>query len=240
MKASLQANPTFGLTLLAIASSALLSSGEVKALTLVTSRAAIGATDFIDWGQLGTSFTIVNDPIQVTSNLGEVVTVSKGISSPSQIRVQGNSWNGNFANQDNLLFTNTVSNAINPISLFNFSNGILAGGLQIQPSVYGSFTARIQAFDTANSSLGFFDVIGSSTDEGNNSAIFIGVTSDTPIAKLSYSIISPLLANGVSDFSINRFDFKPVPAPLPILGVAAALSYSRQMRKRINANRSQA
>ncbi|MEY4352663.1 MAG: hypothetical protein RLZZ609_904 [Cyanobacteriota bacterium] len=67
----------------------------------------------------------------------------------------------------------------------------------------------------------------------NNSASFIGVTSDTPISSLSLSVLSA--TNYRADFAFNRFDFTPVPGPLPALGACAAFGFSRKLRGRINA-----
>ena len=157
-------------------------------------------------------------------------------SGPFQRRDQNNGWSGNFAPGDALLFTNAFTQDINQITLTGFDGpGIVSGGAQIQANFYGNFVARIEAFDATNVSLGFFDVNGLSSGAGNNSAPFIGVTSDTPITSLSLSVLSARAYK--SSFAINRFDFSPVPGPLPILGAGAAFGFSRKLRSRIKAAR---
>ena len=72
-------------------------SGPAQAsLSLVTSRSALGGTDFIDWGQLGGPFTVVPGPVNVVSNLGVVVGVNDA-GNIMERRDQGNGWAGNFA-----------------------------------------------------------------------------------------------------------------------------------------------
>ncbi|MFM7641790.1 MAG: hypothetical protein ACKO45_09600 [Cyanobium sp.] len=214
------------------------SAGQAyAALSLVTSRTVLNGIDFIDWAQLGAPFTNVPNPFTATSNLGDTITVSMAAANSFERRNQNNGWSGHFAPGDALLWTRSPSNSntLNPITLIGFDGpGIYAGGTQIQANFFGGFVARVEAFDASSTSVGFFDVNGSSTGAGDNSAIFIGVTNDTPIASLSFSLLSA--TNSPADFAINRFDFTPVPGPLPVFGAAAAFGFSRKLRGRIRAS----
>ncbi len=167
------------------------------------------------------------------------MTVNKAVTGNFQKRVQGSTTgrNGAFAPGDAILYTFDSSDAINPLTITGFEGpGISAGGLNIQADQWGQFTARIEAFDATSTSLGFFDVVGTSSNTPNT-APFIGVTSDTPIASLLFSVVAG--GNGArASYAINQFDFTPVPGPLPVLGAGAAFGFSRKLRGRVKATRS--
>jgi hypothetical protein len=76
--------------------------------------------------------------------------------------------------------------------------------------------------------LGSWTKAGTASSDGDNSAIFIGIRSDsTDINKIVFSLDDG--GNGsTSDFGINRFDFNagpaaavPEPATLTLLGLGA-------------------
>jgi len=209
------------------------------ALILVTNRAALNGNDFIDWRTAGSEYTQLGNPFNITSNLGDIVTVSKALSGNFERRDQSSGWNGNFAPGDAVLWTQNSSNNTNPISIFDFNgSGVSAVGTQIQADFFGTFVARIEAFDVNNNSLGFFTVNGNSTSDGDNSAIFIGVRStDTPIARIAFSLDSA--TQDIGDFAINRVDFDnrvteiPEPATLAVFGLMAAGAFG--VRRRLKA-----
>jgi hypothetical protein len=197
-------------------------AGAAGAQTLVTSRAGLGGTDYIDWGVLGPSSTTVVQPFTILSNGGLSVEVSKTISATNfERRDQGTGWFGNFAPGDHLLWTADSNQTFNNPVLLDFpGSGILAGGAQIQADFFGDFVARIEIFDALGNSLGFFTESGTSTSAGDNSAIFIGVSSSTAFDKLAFSLDSAF-NNSISDFAINQVDFTPatqgVPEPATML-----------------------
>ena len=80
------------------------------------------------------------------------------------------------------------SSTSGPLNL-DFSSPVQAVGAQIQADVDGLFTATIGAYDSNDSLLNSFTVTGLSTNAGDNSAIFIGLsdTSNT-IAAVDFSI----------------------------------------------------
>jgi hypothetical protein len=78
------------------------------------------------------------------------------------------SWDGNFTAGDPVLYTANGG----PID-FIFSSPIAGFGDQIQSATFGAFTARIEAFNAANVSLGVFTVTGNSTDHNDGSAVFL-------------------------------------------------------------------
>jgi hypothetical protein len=210
------------------------------ALIFVSSRSALGGNDYVDWGTLGPNGTPVSNPFNITSNLGDTLTVSMVATGNFERRDQSLGWNGNFAPGDALLWTNTSNNSNNPISVFNFDVGVAAVGTQIQANFFGGFVARIEAFDAGNNSLGFFTVNGLSTWAGDNSAIFLGVRSTTtPIARIAFSLDSA--SSNLADFAINRLDFDsnltviPEPATLAVFGLMAAGVFGVRRRMKATA-----
>jgi hypothetical protein len=190
-------------------------------LTEFTNRGALGANDFIDWSQLGPAFTLVPNNSAVSSNLGLSAVISNAVpfgGNGFEIRVQtSGGWAGNFAPGDFVLWTHDTTGVTADIA---FNNAIFGAGAQIQRDNFGEFTAEIQAFGPSHILLGFFTELGNSTSNGDNSAIFLGVTSDTPITGISYFLSGA--EGGDAGFAINRLDLVttavPEPATMLLLG----------------------
>jgi hypothetical protein len=221
---------------LAISACVLACGSEARAsIKLVTSRSLLNGSDFIDWGQFTHEYQLINNPTHAVSNRGDVVMVSQLLPYPfMRLTELYGAGQGNFAPWDPVLYTNNYDWRRNPIMLTEFDGlGIVAGGLQIRSNYYGRFVARVEAFDDGGNSLGFFDANGVSNTAGDNSGLFIGVTGDSPIVSLAFSIISDNMLP--VSYSVNRFEFTPVPGPgpMPLLGVAAGFGFSRSLRRRI-------
>lgn len=203
------------------------ASVSANALTLVTNRAAIGQTDFIDWGQFGATFNPVADNSMGLSNTGNTrFRVSDG--DGLERRDQGNGWSGNFAQRDRLIWTRDSGSSLS----LRFSNTMFAAGAQIQRDTYGAFTATIEAFDALGDSLGSFNVAGNSDGASDNSAIFVGVASaQGDIARLVYT-----MDGGQSqgdDFAINEVALNqcvPEPGTIAALGLGALVLLRRKRK----------
>jgi hypothetical protein len=183
------------------------TADAAQALTLVTSRVGLGGNDAIKWSQLGSANTAVSNPFTATSDSG--LTATGTIPTGILARVdQDNGWNGSFAPGDAVLWTNANPG---PLSL-EFSTAVAGVGAQIQANYYGSFTGVIEAFNTGGFSLGSFTLGGTVTNAKDNSAIFLGVLSDTAdIKKLVFNIND----TPVADFAINQLSLKTNAAPVP-------------------------
>lgn len=184
-------------------------------ISLETSRAGLAGTDNLDWGDLGPSFAGVSNPFSIVSNNGRTVTVSQATGTFLRVD-QNNGWAGNFAPGDRLLWTQ----AGGPVTIdFSFGSALEAFGLQIQGDYFGSFVAQLEAFDSGGASLGAVTENGFSSSDANNSAIFIGIKSDSTGTDFSKITISLTAGFVPTDFAVNQADFTPTSStgavPLP-------------------------
>ena len=206
---------------------ALFTDAAQADLTLVTTRAALGADEVVNWEVLGQPYISIPNPISVISTPSTVppdsvavcglvtfscrvgVTVSK-TSDPFELLIQGDgsSWSGDFPQGDDLLFTgrNFVGG---PITL-DFNVPVSGAGTQIQAAGGNrlvssfSFLATIEAFDSLGNSLGSFTTTGLSTFGSiNKSATYLGVVSDS--ANIAKVTINGEKAPGTG-FAIDQLD----------------------------------
>jgi hypothetical protein len=188
----------------------MLASAAAQAQTLVTSRAALGATGFFDWSVLGVSGTIVASPtsaIAGTTTGGITATVSKEDVGPLARLDQGLGWGpGNFANGDALLLTNSA----NSYMRIAFSSAVSGVGAQIQSDEYGAFTGILRVFNGATL-LTTFNLAGNSTIV-ENSAIFLGVQGAS-ITAIEYDITNDEPNSRM--FAINRLSIQSTVVPEP-------------------------
>jgi hypothetical protein len=203
-------------------------------VVLVTTRPGIGGNDFLDWGSLGPSGTVVPNPLIAQTNNGMSVTVADAFGLTMERRDQPIGWGGNFSPGEELLWTQGNNG---PMTLI-FDSLIVAAGANIQANFYGLFGARLEAFDGGGNSLGAVTRNGNSTADNDGSAIFIGIADANGLATIKKIVFSLDYANfgTTGDFAINRVELKtvagnqgpqvPEPGALALLagfGVAGAL-----------------
>ena len=199
------------LILTATAVIALASVSVLSADTTVGTITRAGYNDSVDWGQLGACNQSVAPTFNATSVGGLTVTgseasghVEEDIQSPPGCSYDG--WSGNFAPGANLLWTaQSLGAGSGPITL-GFSSPVSGAGLQIQPDAIGAFTAEIDAYDGATL-LGTFLENGVSTENGDNSAIFIGIN-DLSAPDITSVVIGVL---GNNNFSVNQLSLLTTP-----------------------------
>ncbi|MEH2446258.1 MAG: hypothetical protein V7K18_10865 [Nostoc sp.] len=225
----------------------------VKAVTLVTSRAIFGSNDGIDWSSLGKVFNpFAPDPSAFLPNSFSAVSkggLALGVTLP-QVNDSGitppfvfqtsfipKGIPTNFADGDFLLLT-----GFNPRSGFpavgnpgpltiSFDQPVFGAGTQIAVDDILEFNAFVSAFDSANNLLGTFSVPGTSSVTLDNSALFLGIRSET--ANISRLVFSTSESNRA--FAINRVSIIAVPEPnYPVailaFGVSGAILRVRQRR----------
>jgi hypothetical protein len=197
-----------------------------QALTLVTSRSALAGNDLLDWSSLGKVF----DPFRPNpadflpnsfaamseSGLGLNVNIppppEPGITPPFVFQTLPIPFGipTNFASGDFVLFAGATPRTFpspgNPGPLtIAFSTPVLGAGTQIAVDDASSFTGFVSAFDRDNNLLETFSALGTSSLALDNSALFLGVRSDTPnISKLVYSSSTAQRALGINSVSLVR------------------------------------
>jgi len=173
--------------------------------SLVTSRPA--GSDSVDWSQLGSSSTTITNPFSFTT-AGGVQGTGSYASGTGMLLLEGSGWGGNFAPGEYLNW-----NQGNGLITLNFANGYTEIGAQIQADSFDGFTAQICDVN------GCFTEGGWSDGSNNGSAIYLGISSSTPITWVTFS-----LTNGGSDFAINGLTLgdesaaTPEPSSLILLG----------------------
>jgi hypothetical protein len=238
-------------TLAALTATLAVLPSPVQAVTLVTERAALGGDDQIDWSSLGpvAPFNFLPNSFPATSSGGLGLSVeipeNTGLTSPFVFQTLPEPGiPTNFAQGDFILFTGfipgpppTVGNP-GPLTI-TFDTPVLGAGAQIAVDDTPEFTAFISAFDNANNLLGTFSEVGTSELALDNSALFLGVLSDTPnISRLVFSSSEPERA-----FGINTLSLAAVPVAVPestsTLGLlafgalGAGFALKRKLDKRI-------
>lgn len=174
-----------------------------RPLGLIKKGMAFGAVDVVEWDDLGPASSDLPNPCSVVTLKGLRVTVSMPSSDAKFVRRnqavamrQRRAWRGNFAPGRALL---TTGASTGPISLA-FSPLILGGGAQIQPDRPGPFIASVAAFDAAGRRLGRFTLRGTSTDDADDSAPFIGIRDrQRRIARIELDVLG-------EPFAVDRFD----------------------------------
>jgi hypothetical protein len=210
----------------------------VAGLTLLTTRTG---TDTIDWGQLGPDGTALTSPFTVTTAKGLSASVSQPQDSAERVDEGGGNWNGNFAMGAKLLYSgNYTTGGSAPITIDFGSTALRLIGFQIQDANPGDFTAKIEAFDSKGTSLGYVTENGFSASTQDNSAIFIGVeSSDHNISKIVVSDVSPSNSDAnnfaVNYVSLSQFAAVPEPSTLLslVLGGFAAGGHAIRRRRQV-------
>ncbi len=232
-----------GLTATALGLLALAAGRTAYAdLSLSIDRTALNASDSVDWLSAGVDGSIPNSPLSVSTLGGIPLVVSDG-NAHSFVRLdEGIDWEGanrgNFTPGDHVLY----NNAWGAISVSS-ATGFAKIGAQIQSLKFGTFVARISAYDAQQNLLASFTEAGVSNSNNDGSAIFIGVEGTglgTPaISTVVFSLDS---ASGgeperfaINGLSLSPFTVAAVPEPSTLLsGVTAGLlglGYSLCRRK---------
>src|SRR5690349_9154939 len=191
-----------------LAAAVLLTTAPLATASGVTCREGgpqcLNASDHYDWTQnFGPPFTTIpNNSFAYSFFFGETAVVSFAQGGDGERVDQGNGWNGNFRNGDELLWTNSPGQG--PLTFTFECCGVRGVGANIQTDFFGPFTALIQGFSFSGALIDSFSEDGYSNGDG--SAIFIGLNDRniTDIQSVTFSITSCMA--DCNDFAINQLD----------------------------------
>jgi hypothetical protein len=181
----------------------LMGALTANADSLVIVRPA--GTDSVYWSQLGPDQTPIPSPFSFTTTNGVSGTGSYANPAYSEqaftdwsgevggIMQQGLDFGGNFSKGDFLNWTEN-SGALT----LTFTQGYSQIGAQISSSDWYNFTAQICDVN------GCFTENGYSADTNDNSAIYIGIESSSPISWVTFSLTDTAYPNDLGDFAINE------------------------------------
>jgi hypothetical protein len=201
---------------------------------LVTSRAALGGNDFIDWATFGPENTTVASGSSILSDSG---AVSAEVSMPSgdfETKQQSTSWFGNFAPGDAVLFS---VNSDGPINIA-FNDPVYGAGAQIQLGwLDNNFYGYIIAYDAADAYLGGYSLSGVSNSNSDNSAIFVGLLdTSASIGRVQFYVETDSTNLPDHSLAINRLDLvtgaTSVPEPGTLLLMGSGLAGLMLLRRR--------
>ncbi|MEM8807043.1 MAG: hypothetical protein AAGF01_13545 [Cyanobacteria bacterium P01_G01_bin.38] len=201
---------------------------QAQALSFVTDRSALNATDQLDWSEVSTTVGPITDLLSpadpsiflpntfvATSQTGQGVTVEipptdlPGVLSPFVFQTtSGDGIETNFAKGDYILFTGSAlgpppaTGNPGPITL-TFAESVLGAGAQIAVGTTFNFTATITAFDEQGQVLGSFSAPGTASEALDNSALFLGAIDEQPrIAKLEFKASEPTRPIGINQLGL--------------------------------------
>ena len=198
-------------------------SSRADSLALVTSQAAQGGNDSVEWSQLGSNGTQLPASFGTNSNKGTTVSVSLvGPNSVLSVVCPASpcSWSGaGFGSGDTLIWTSNGSNGGNGPITITFGRGEAGAGALIQADGPSHFTATIQAF-SGSTSLGSF----TESSDSRGTAIYLGVV-DNSGPNITSVVIELVGSVGLtSDFAIDSLvlgsstaqgSSAPTPTPVP-------------------------
>ncbi len=190
------------------------------AINAAANRSALSATRLLDWNSMGTLGINVGNSEPVTVGAYGTVDVSSAsgvlaqtVQTTSAITGQ---FLGNFTPGESLCYTTGA-----PITL-SFPNLIRSLGFNVQSEAFGAFTARLRFYSgTAGSGtlLGTLSANGTSNENNNGTAVFIGGISDNISTDFRSVLIDLTAATSVpARMAINDVIFREIAAPAVTLG----------------------
>jgi len=146
---------------------------SASSVAFTNSPAGIGTAFTIDWGAPGPDLTSTGSPL----TQGQVT-----VSGAADFSIfSGATYNADFLPTDWVLSLYDL-NSFTPLpGVFNidFVTPVNSAGAQVQALSFGAFSGTISAFDVSNALLGVFNVNGTNGGNGDGSAVFAGIISDS-------------------------------------------------------------
>lgn len=212
----------------------LFAAGSAWAGTGMTTNPAAINQDYYDWC---VQFGCLNDYTQyatpqpiVSANFG--ITGSVGLNGGFQNFYnlqEGVTWNGQFANNQGILYNGRLFGNTDAGFVLTFDTGVYAAGTYVQSDYYGPFTAYVTLFDINSQVIASYSAQGNS-GYGPGTALFLGAYDDTPFYAVQFDVIDQF---GLNDVAIGTtwIDTTPEPSSIILMGTSA-LGLAGVLRRR--------
>ena len=230
---------------------------EAKAVSFVTNRDALNATDQVNWSTLGSVFSPLDPPdptafltnsFTTTSQAGQSVQVDipkfdiPGLTPPFVFQTAPEPEIAtNFKNGDFVLFTGLVFGPPPPVGnpgplTLTFADPVFGAGAQLAAGGVFDFTGAISAFDSDEKLLGSLSAAGTSSLALDNSALFFGIIDEQPsISKLEFKSSIPNGPFGINQLSLVTDlipDKTSVPEPSSLIALGVIAAFGCQHRRK--------
>jgi PEP-CTERM motif len=204
-----------------LTATALLCASQAWAITVVPTRAAMGADDTVNWAAAAADGTQLANPYSLFSVGGLGVTASTPAPNELWTYVQaGTAYTGNFTAGDVLLSTAFTDGPI----VITFASAVLGVGFDVQHVNFGTFSGSMRFYsDLAGATLlGTVNIAGATSSGANDgSAPFFGGISTTSDVRRVEISVAPLL--GGTGLSINHMSLITSAVPEPSTALVFAL-----------------
>lgn len=175
---------------------------------MITSKTDLGDNGSFNLANLGMEGTSV--PLSYELSASSNIKAQFSQESGSAIRVnESSNWDGNFAVNEALIWTRYGG----PVQVDFGTTKLKTFGVQIQPDIFGPFSAYISVLDTSGTELARFSFDGNSTNLHDGSALFIGVGSDDTATNFSRVQIGLNTGGNPFNFAYNGPSFQAIPEP---------------------------
>jgi PEP-CTERM motif-containing protein len=200
---------------------------------LITSPGAI-TQDYYDWcvqfgclnnyQQFATPQPIISQTYDVTGTVG----LNGGFQSFYNLQ-EGVTWNGQFANNQGILYNGRLFGNQDAGFVLTFDTGVYAAGTYIQSDYYGPFTAFVTIFDINSQVIASYSALGNS-GFGPGTALFIGAYDSVPFYAVQFDVLDQF---GLNDVAIGTtwINTTPEPSSLLLFG-SSALGLAGVLRRR--------
>lgn len=205
----------------------LAASVACPAVHFFASPEALNAAGKFDLAQAGRSGTRYANGLSmvVTGSFGPAALMGTVAGSGAIERQdQGNTWHGDFADGDPLVWTAGNSNSLT----FHTTKPMGGFGTYVGALAHGAYTAKIEALGSGDQVLATFTADGFNNEMGLGEAPYLGVGSD----QVNLTGIRLSLVDG-GDFAITSINVRPSPVPEPHLWAASALVGAWWLRRRV-------
>jgi hypothetical protein len=195
------------LSLAALLASGLESQSDAG-FVMITSQNGLSANGSFNLANLGAEGTNVPLSYELTSNSSIKAQFSQKAGSAFRVNESSN-WDGNFAANEALIWTRYGG----PVQVDFGTTKLKTFGVQIQPDIFGPFSAYVSVLDSSGTELARFSLDGNSTNLHDGSALFIGVGSDDTATNFSRVQIGLNTGGNPFNFAYNGPSFQSIPEP---------------------------